>query len=72
MNQTQKTLLIVGTVLFVVCGLFVPVVSDRPGKHEFLFAAWPRYIDVANLSIRWILIVVTAGVLIYLNRTPRT
>lgn len=71
MNQIQKALLVVGTALFVMCGVFPPINSIPPGRHAFLFTAGFGRIDVVNLSIRGILIVVLTGVLICLNRTPR-
>jgi len=39
MNQTQKMLLVVGTVLFVMCGLFVPTKNSSTFNlhHDFLF-----------------------------------
>jgi hypothetical protein len=69
MNKSQRVLLMVGVILFVLCGLFPPVKSHTTRlnlEHTFLFWGAYGYIDFLNLLTRWLIILVLFSSLIYL------
>lgn len=71
MSKLQRIVLAIGTVLFVLVGLFPPIKisgSILNLGHTFLFHGAYGYIDFINLLTRWIIIIVSFAVLIYLLR----
>jgi hypothetical protein len=69
MTTEQKWVLSVGTILFVLCGLFPPVKTSSSTlnlEHVFLFSGIYGYIDIVNLLIRWLIILVSCATAIYL------
>lgn len=69
MSNTQKIILGIGTILFIMCGLFPPVKQSENVltlKHAFLLFGSYGYIDAVNLVTRWVIIVVSCTSLVFL------